>query len=58
MAHWPNTTPNYDPTWGRFKAITHPATGNHDYHTAAAAGYAAYFGAQAPAAYYSYDLGS
>jgi acid phosphatase type 7 len=49
---------NYDPNWGRFKAITHPATGNHDYHTSGASGYFAYFGAQAPAAYYSFDLGS
>jgi acid phosphatase type 7 len=48
----------YDPNWGRFKATTHPSTGNHDYHTAGAAGYFAYFGAQAPAAYYSFDLGS
>src|SRR5438132_8722805 len=21
----------YDPTWGRFKSITHPAIGNHEY---------------------------
>jgi acid phosphatase type 7 len=48
----------YDPNWGRFKSITHPSTGNHDYHTSGAAGYFAYFGAQAPAAYYSYDVGS
>ncbi|HET7047345.1 MAG TPA: DNRLRE domain-containing protein [Solirubrobacteraceae bacterium] len=48
----------YDPNWGRFKAITSPSPGNHDYHIADAAGYFTYFGAQAPAAYYSYDLGA
>jgi len=48
----------YDPNWGRFKAITHPTTGNHDYHTSEAAGYFSYFGRQAPAAYYSYDVGT
>jgi hypothetical protein len=25
---------SYDPTWGRFKNITRPVPGNHDYHTA------------------------
>jgi hypothetical protein len=50
----------YDPTWGRHKARTRPAPGNHDYHTPDASGYFNYFG---PAAgepgqgYYSYDLG-
>ena len=51
----------YDPTWGRFKDRTMPAPGNHDYNTAGAVGYYAYFGAAAgdPAkGYYSYDLGS
>jgi hypothetical protein len=48
----------YDPNWGRFKAITHPTTGNHEYHTSGAAGYFSYFGGQAPAAYYSYDVGA
>ena len=48
----------YDPNWGRFKSITRPSTGNHDYHTSGAAGYFSYFGAQAPAAYYSFDIGS
>src|SRR4051812_37927005 len=27
----------YDPTWGPFKAITHPVTGNHEYGTSGAA---------------------
>ena len=48
----------YDPNWGRFKAKTSPVPGNHDYHTAGGGGYFAYFGAQAPAEYYSYDVGS
>ncbi len=50
----------YDPTWGRHKARTRPAPGNHDYATPGAAGYFGYFGAAAgdPATgYYSYDLG-
>jgi acid phosphatase type 7 len=48
----------YDPNWGRLKAKTSPAPGNHDYHTAGGAGYFAYFGSQAPAAYYSFDVGA
>ncbi len=48
----------YDPNWGRQKSKTSPAPGNHDYHTAGGAGYFAYFGPQAPAPYYSFDLGS
>jgi acid phosphatase type 7 len=51
-------TSYYDPNWGKFKSITSPAPGNHDYHTANAAGYFGYFGSQAPAAYYSFDVGS
>jgi hypothetical protein len=51
---------NYEPTWGRHKARTRPSPGNHDYHTSGAAGYFAYFGANAGPSgrgYYSYDLG-
>ena len=48
----------YDPNWGKYKSITSPAPGNHDYHTANGAGYFGYFGAQAPAPYYSFDLGA
>lgn len=51
----------YDPSWGRFKDRTHPATGNHDYGSANAAPYFDYFGAAAGEigkGYYSYDLGS
>jgi hypothetical protein len=51
----------YDKTWGRHKARTRPAPGNHEYHTPAAAGYFKYFGSVAGSpghAYYSFDLGS
>jgi len=51
----------YKPTWGRQKARTRPAAGNHDYETAGAAGYFGYFGAAAgdpKKGYYSYDLGA
>ena len=50
----------YGPTWGRHKARTRPATGNHDYETAGAAGYFGYFGAAAgpaPQGWYSFDYG-
>ncbi len=50
----------YDPTWGRWKLRTYPAPGNHDYGTAGAAPYFAYFGARAGApgaGWYAYDLG-
>ncbi|TMB67148.1 MAG: alkaline phosphatase [Chloroflexi bacterium] len=51
----------YDPTWGRHKARTRPAAGNHEYATGNADGYFSYFGAAAGdpgAGYYSYDLGA
>jgi len=56
----------YDPNWGRFKALTFPVPGNHDYVTAGAAGYFDYFNGvgqtTGPAGdrskgYYSYDVG-
>jgi hypothetical protein len=50
----------YDPTWGRVKSKTRPVAGNHEYLTAKAAGYFAYFGAAAgepDKGYYSYNLG-
>jgi hypothetical protein len=50
----------YDPTWGRHKALTNPAAGNHDYHVSGASGYFNYFGAAAgepDKGYYSYDIG-
>jgi len=51
-------TSYYEPNWGRHKSKTSPAPGNHDYHTAGGAGYFNYFGSQAPAPYYSFDLGA
>ena len=49
----------YDPTWGRFKDITLPAPGNHEYLTPHAAGYFRYFGDRARRdgrSYYSVDV--
>ena len=50
----------YDPTWGRHKARSRPAIGNHEYETPGAAGYFGYFGAVAgdpTQGYYSFDVG-
>jgi len=52
---------SYDPSWGRFYDITMPASGNHEYDSAGAAGYYAYWGSRAgdpDEGYYSYDVGS
>jgi hypothetical protein len=51
----------YDPTWGRHKGRTRPVPGNHEYLSAGAAPYYAYFGTNAGPAglgYYSFDVGS
>jgi hypothetical protein len=62
--YWSGTTSEfaaYDSTWGRYKSITYPAVGNHEYVTPGATGYYGYFGASAgdPAkGYYSFDLGA
>ena len=51
----------YAPTWGRHKARTRPAVGNHEYQTAGARGYFEYFGDAAGKpgqGWYSYDVGS
>ena len=51
----------YAPTWGRFKAQTLPAPGNHEYYTKGAPGYFGYFGALAgpeQRGYYSKDVGN
>jgi hypothetical protein len=56
-----NFQQSYDLSWGRFKSITYPAPGNHEYNVSGAAGYYAYFGAQAgnpSKGYYSFDVGS
>ena len=59
-------TSTYDPAWGRFKALTAPVPGNHEYRTSGASGYFDYFngvGVQAGPAgdrsrgWYSYDVG-
>jgi hypothetical protein len=50
----------YDPTWGRLKRTTYPVPGNHEYGSARAAGYFAYFGPRAgqpTKGYYSFDVG-
>jgi hypothetical protein len=51
----------YGTTWGKFKARTRPALGNHEYRQADASPYFQYWGAQAGPAgkgYYSYELGA
>ena len=60
---------SYDPSWGRVKAITYPAVGNHEYQTSGGtgpcgiSGYDSYFGSRAdpvtPGSYwYSIDIGT
>ncbi|MFZ0161116.1 MAG: metallophosphoesterase [Kineosporiaceae bacterium] len=52
---------SYDPSWGRLRAITWPAPGNHEYKTGGAAGYFDYLGAVAGprgSGWYSIDLGA
>jgi hypothetical protein len=51
----------YGPTWGQFKDRTYPALGNHEYGTAGAAPYFAYWGEKAGPVgkgYYSFNLGA
>ena len=57
----------FDRTWGRFRSIMHPATGNHEYLTSGAAGYFDYFNGignqTGPAGnrsqgYYSFNVGT
>lgn len=51
----------YAPTWGRHRARTRPAPGNHEYGTPGAAGYFAYFSELAGPpgrGWYSFDLGA
>lgn len=56
-----NFKKSYDPTWGKFKNITKPVPGNHEYYGGKqAAGYYDYFGSLAgdrKKGYYSFDLG-
>ncbi len=52
---------SYEKTWGRFKDMTYPSPGNHEYHTENAAGYFDYFGVVAgerDKGYYSFTLGT
>ncbi len=51
----------YSLSWGRHKARTRPAPGNHEYNTPGATGYFGYFGSAAgdgDKGYYSYNLGA
>lgn len=51
---------SFDKSWGRFRDRWIPAIGNHEYHTAGAAGYFDYFGAAAgdpKQGWYSRDAG-
>jgi hypothetical protein len=56
-----NFDASYDKTWGRFKAITHPAPGNHDWATPNLAGYRQYWPAFVNVAkhqtWYSFNIG-
>jgi hypothetical protein len=56
-----NFQASFQPSWGRFKGIIHPAPGNHEYLDQDARGYFDYYGAQAgdrSKGYYSFDIGS
>jgi hypothetical protein len=55
----------FEPTWGRFRQLTHPAVGNHEYEgdpeRDEAPGYFSYFGAAAgdpTKGYYRWELGA
>ena len=51
----------YEASFGRFKAKTRPAPGNHEYNTTGATGYYTYFGPLAgdpTKGYYSFDVGT
>ena len=50
---------SYDRSWGRFKKITYPAPGNHEYGTGVTRGYFEYFGpraARSRGGYYSAEI--
>jgi acid phosphatase type 7 len=52
---------SYDPSWGRFKAISRPVVGNHEYAARGARGYFDYFGSRAGPrgkGWYSWNIGS
>ena len=55
-----NFMASYDLSWGRYKSVTYPVPGNHEYGVPGAAGYFQYFGARAgdpQKGYYSFNLG-
>jgi len=52
---------SYDKSWDRFKGVTSPVPGNHEYGTSGAGGYFSYFGARAGTrgkGWYSFDVGA
>jgi hypothetical protein len=56
-------TNSYDPSWGAFKSLSEPTTGNHEWLSANAEGFFDYFSPTVPQIslghyYYSYDLGT
>lgn len=53
-----NFRASYDRTWGRFRAITRPVVGNHEYTGGVARGYFAYWGEAAapPNGWYAFDV--
>lgn len=64
LAYFQGTAANFrdcfDPSWGQFRSRWHPVPGNHEYESAGAAPYFAYFGeAAGPAGvgYYSFTAG-
>lgn len=48
---------SYDKAFGQLLPVTRPAPGNHEYGTAGASGYAAYYGVSSPYRY-SFDVGT
>ena len=53
-----NFRASYDKTWGRFRSITRPVVGNHEYAGGRAPGYFTYWGdaAAPPNGWYSFDV--
>lgn len=48
----------YEPAWGRHKARTRPAVGDHEYREPGAAGFFGYYGPSVGKGWYSYDAGA
>jgi acid phosphatase type 7 len=52
---------SYDPSWGRFRGITHPVIGNHEYYSGSPSTYFSYWGSgagQPNQGWYSFDIGN